>query len=360
MDPRERSRLLNLSRVAAAAVVLLVVVVMALRTNSAKRDFVRSFEHFRASRLWWVVAAAGSELVALAAYGMQQRRLLLATGHSITRRSAFALALGATGISALVPIGVVPASGWLISQYRLRSIGWQAALWTVLAGGFVATVTILALLLVGSAVAGIGPPVLLAGSGLVLVSGSGAFVAAVHRLRRLQEAAASHNLRRSFALLRRAAGSVGSISCLRAGWRGGTEAFGWSALNWLADAACLLCSFGLIGSPLPWHAILFAFAAAQLAGSISPLPAGIGVVEGGLVGAFALAGLPSGKVLAATVVYRVIGYWGVAGAGGMSVFFMSHHIAPRTGRSGSAQEGEEAQLCVVAQAGQDSSPAATL
>ena len=88
-----------------------------------------------------------------------------------------------------------------------------------------------------------------------------------------------------------------------------------SALNWLFDATCLVLAFAVVGLAIPWRNVLFAYAAAQVAGSFSFLPGGLGAVEGGMVGGFLLAGTPGGPALAATLVYRVISYWAVTGAG---------------------------------------------
>jgi uncharacterized membrane protein YbhN (UPF0104 family) len=56
----------------------------------------------------------------------------------------------------------------------------------------------------------------------------------------------------------------------------------------------------------PGEPSLFAYAFAQIAGSLAPVPGGIGFVEGGMVGAFALAGTPVGDALLATILYRLI------------------------------------------------------
>ena len=312
-----------------ALVVLSVVALMVLRTGSAKRDFVNSFQHFGGARLWWLALAVTAEAASLFFYGLAQRRLLAAGGAHISRRTASGLALGSTGIAALVPVGALPASGWLVAQYRLRSITWPLALWAVLAGGFAATVSVLAMVLVGGAIAGIGAPALLLGAGVFLAVGSAAFVVSVRHLDRLQALFRRRGWPRGSRLLAGLTGRTSEVVQYRAGVGGGTAVFVYSILNWLGDALCLVAAFGLAGLPLPWRAALFAFALSQVAGSLSPLPAGIGVVEGGLVGAFSLAGVPAGNAFVATVIYRVIGYWAVAGLGAVIVLAMSRRLARR-------------------------------
>ncbi len=62
---------------------------------------------------------------------------------------------------------------------------------------------------------------------------------------------------------------------------------------------------------------------AQVAGSVAPVPAGIGFVEGGLVGAFALAGTPIGPAILATIVYRLITSVGVALVGSAALVYLT-------------------------------------
>jgi len=61
---------------------------------------------------------------------------------------------------------------------------------------------------------------------------------------------------------------------------------GFSVANWTMDVFVLIGAFGLLGLPIPWRAVLFAYAAAQVAGSLAP-SGGVGFVEGGMIGAFA-------------------------------------------------------------------------
>jgi uncharacterized protein (TIRG00374 family) len=91
--------------------------------------------------------------------------------------------------------------------------------------------------------------------------------------------------------------------------------FTFATLNWLLDAACLVLGFVLVGSAVPWRTLLFAYAGSQMLGGLSFVQ--IGVVEGGMVGAFVLTGTKAGPALAAVLIYRVISYWMVLGVGAL-------------------------------------------
>jgi hypothetical protein len=46
-----------------------------------------------------------------------------------------------------------------------------------------------------------------------------------------------------------------------------------------------------------------------MAANLAPDPAGVGAVDGGLIGAFVIFGLPVSTVIAAVLVYRLIAFW---------------------------------------------------
>jgi hypothetical protein len=90
----------------------------------------------------------------------------------------------------------------------------------VLADGFAASVTILALLLAGAAAANLGSPVLLTAAAVVLIAGSAGFVAAAHRADAVTDWLRAHypHARRT----RWLAGVAAGLSGPRAGYRHGT------------------------------------------------------------------------------------------------------------------------------------------
>jgi hypothetical protein len=54
-----------------------------------------------------------------------------------------------------------------------------------------------------------------------------------------------------------------------------------SSLNWVTEAVVLAIAFRLAGLCIPWHSLLLAYASSQLAGTLLPLPGGLGSVEAG-------------------------------------------------------------------------------
>ena len=86
-------------------------------------------------------------------------------------------------------------------------------------------------------------------------------------------------------------------------------AFTWASLNWLADAACLwvfIWSFGTVISPVD---LLVAYGLANVLAAIPVTPAGLGVVEGVLIGALVGFGVPHGQAILAVLAYRLVNFW---------------------------------------------------
>jgi putative heme transporter len=311
------------------------------RAPTITREFDTTLRHFSARRLPWLAISVGAEAASFWCYAIVQRSLLLEGGARLTRRTMVKLAVAATGLTNLVPGGTAPASGWLVAQYRKRGIRMPLALWAVLAGGFAATVSVLLLTLTGAAIAGLLGPIGIVLCGAALLGGSVAVVGAAHNFDRVEGWLRTHHFGRFDHRLTQIGKRMGQIGSFRTSHRAGTKILALSVGNWGLDVACLIAAFPFLGLPVPWRAVLFAYALAQVAGSLAPVPGGIGVVEGSMVGGFALAGTPVGAAFLATIVYRLITSVGVAAVGSAMVLYVrgghadekAHAVTRRTSTS---------------------------
>ncbi len=314
--------------------VLLVVVIVAafgFLLYRIRGDLDTAVRRISPTGLVWLPAALGAEGVSFFAYALVQRRLLAAGGAHLTRRTVVSLTVAATGISNLVPGGIAPSSGWLVSQYRRHGVPLSLALWTVLAGGFTAGISVLFLCLVGAVIAGLLGPVPFAGLLVLLAGAAVAGVAVVHHLPRVQEWLDRERRLPGLRLARRVVRHAGDVSDFRATVSGGVQVYALSVLNWILDVVVLATGFAIVALPVPWRALLFAYAVAQIAGAIAPVPGGIGFVEGGMIGALTLAGTPPGDAVVATVIYRLVTTLGMAGIGSLALVFVQHR-APTPAR----------------------------
>ena len=301
--------------------VIVIVVAFGLLLYRIRGDLDTAAHRIRLSGLVWLPAAFAAEGVSFLAYALVQRRLLAAGGAHMTRRTIVSLTVAATGISNLVPGGTAPSSGWLVTQYRRHGVPLPLALWAVLAGGFTAAISVLFLCLVGAAVAGLLAPGAFAGLLVVLAGAAAAGVVVVHRLAAVK-GWLEHEHRwpvPGLRLARRAVRHADDVAHFRATVPGGAAVYGLSIANWALDVVVLATGFASLALPVPWRALLFAYAVSQVAGSLAPVPGGIGFVEGGVIGALTLSGTPAGDAVIATVVYRLVTTLGMAGIGSLAL-----------------------------------------
>jgi uncharacterized protein (TIRG00374 family) len=306
---------------------LVLVVALALLLLRIHSDLASVYRHLSVSRLPWLAAAVGAEVASFMCYAAVQHRLLLAGGARMKPHTMLELAVAATGLTNLVPGGTAPASGWLVGQYRRHGIPMQLALWAVLAGGFAATVAVLFLLLLGAFVASLIPVWVALGCAVLLVAGAYGCVLGVHHIDTLDHWVHEHQRSRVGRLVGRLVGRISGVVQFRTTVAGGIRIFALSLGNWALDVVCLGAAFAVLNVNVPWRAVLFAYATAQVAGSLAPVPGGIGFVEGGMIGAFALAGTSAGAAFIPIIVYRLITSWGVAGVGSLALLLVHHREA---------------------------------
>jgi uncharacterized protein (TIRG00374 family) len=81
-----------------------------------------------------------------------------------------------------------------------------------------------------------------------------------------------------------------------------------AVVYWAGDIAALWASFKAFGAAPALPVVIMGYFVGQLANAI-PLPGGIGGVEGGMIGCFALLGVNAGAALVGVFAYRAISFW---------------------------------------------------
>jgi uncharacterized protein (TIRG00374 family) len=104
----------------------------------------------------------------------------------------------------------------------------------------------------------------------------------------------------------------------------------WQALllavgRWLLDYATLIAALTAVHADPRPSTVLLAFCAAQFLGTLPLTPGGLGFVEAGLTGTLALAGVPAGAAVVATLAYRLVSFWLPIPAGGVAAILHRRH-----------------------------------
>ena len=115
------------------------------------------------------------------------------------------------------------------------------------------------------------------------------------------------------------------------------EALAAAVGRWLFDFFALAAALAAVGDDTRLALVLLAYAGAQLLAQIPITPGGLGLVEAGLTGLLAAAGVTASAAAVATLAYRLVSYWlmlpaGVAG-------WLVHRVTAMRARLGGPAPG---------------------
>jgi putative heme transporter len=276
---------------------------------------LRAFTH---ADLRWVLAGFVAESVSMAAFALLQRRLLLAAGARLTFGSLMAIAYSSTAISLAVPVaGSGLATAYCHQRYQAGGADPAKAGIALVIAGVISTVAFAVAVGVGALASG-NPAAALAGlvTSLLAAMAVGCLVVVLHsppgraRLRRptvlaLQLAQRLVHWPRGDAdtIVTRTLEQLGAFSLSVPSIM---AAFGYALVNWAGDILCLAAAIAAIGSAVPWDKLVLVWSAGQAAGSFSPTPYGIGIIDIALIIALRAARLRTPDAVAAVLYYRII------------------------------------------------------
>lgn len=294
----------------------------------------------------WFAVALAVEAASMVAFGVMRQRTLSAAGSGIRLRDAVAVSYGAGAIHMTAPMGSVPATAYAFRELRRRGADSAAAAWSLAVTGVMCTVTLVALGAAGLAAGAVGGtwgkliPAAVGGIGvaavsLVVVKHLAWFEPIIERLMH----AANRLLRRQresgIAAMHSGLADLAAIRPRRVDTGLAVSA---AAVNWLLDLACLwACAHAMGIGIAPW-VLVAGYALAMLGSGVSPLPGGLGVVDGVLVVTLvATGGVSVAVALGAVIAYRVISLgslvtigWGVIGRTALRTH-REHRAARRLG-----------------------------
>jgi putative heme transporter len=283
----------------------------------------RAFDRLIAANVGWILIAIVAEACSMAAFARVQRRMLTAGGTRVSMPRMVALTYAANAVSVTLPAGLALSAGYAFS--RLRSWGATAAGagFALAASGLLSTVSFALIAVVVAVFIGGGAStwwLLVA----VAVAVALTVVTARHRPRMsVVTGLAAQILMRVNRLLHRprTAGVVAvrrfaaDITAIRPRTRDWVVALTLAVVNWIADVVCLYASCEAVGLHIPTAALaLSAYLAGIGAGTISILPAGLGVTDAAMIVVLAGSG-GAGIATAGVLVYRVISFALVVAAG---------------------------------------------
>lgn len=262
----------------------------------------------------WLVMAVVLAAFSMVAFGVLRRRTVAAAGGELPLREAVAVSYAAGAIHMTTPGGVIASTAYAFRRLHRVGVPAGAIAWSLTVSGILSSAALVAVGVFGLAVDDPGSWVgLVPTAAVVAVAATAAVIVVRHSA--AVWAIAAVVLRRGNRLLRRpddtgmlalraAAAWLRAVRATRADWlRAGTAA----ATNWLLDLLCLWACAEALGIRLPPWALLASYALAMAGAGVSPLPGGVGVVDGIVVIALTAGGhVPVSVAVAAVLLYRVI------------------------------------------------------
>jgi uncharacterized protein (TIRG00374 family) len=259
----------------------------------------------------WLALAVGLELLSCLSYVLMFKPVFCSR---MTWRSSYELGMSELAVGSIVPAS--GAAGLALGAWALRKSGMPAeqiarrtvAFFVLKSGANFVAVAVLGVVMW----LGVGPdlsvlltllPAVLAIVSLVAVASVG--VAAGRRAPR--DRSELHGWRRLLAAAIEALGDgvreAGRV-LRRRDWR----VIGGSLGYWAFDNAVVWACFKAFGESPAITLVLMGYLLGQL-GGLLPIPGGIGGIDGGLIGALIVFGLPASATVAAVFAYRLILFW---------------------------------------------------
>jgi putative heme transporter len=310
--PAEARRLLPAVLVAAAVVLGLYV----LAPRIAGLD--DTWRRLQDGDPGWLAAALGLEVLSFAGYLVLFRAVVSRYDARISLRDSYAITMAgvvATRLVATAGAGGVALTAWALRRRGMPGRTVAVAVTTFLVvhyAVFMGALVVLGVGLTTGLLAGPSRPWLTltpALFGAAVIVAALALARVPHDLGRPGPAGRGAARRRlaSWAALAPATAGDGVRDALAAVRSRDPRLLGGVAW-WAFDVAVLWACFAAFGEVPPPAVLAMGYFVGML-GNLLPLPAGIGGVDGGMIGAFAAFGVPAGLALVAVLTYRVFAFW---------------------------------------------------
>nr|WP_296063549.1 YbhN family protein [uncultured Actinoplanes sp.] len=306
------------------AVAVVVVLVLGAELIIGWSSLVGALAELRTPRWGWVACALTAEIASMSMYARMQRALLRGAGTKVSVGRHIAMAYAAHSLSATLPGGPVFSTTFNFQQMRRFGASPAVASWCIALSG---TLSAGALVVIG-AVGGLltrdndSWHTLVTYAVAALVTAFGVRTLAQHpewldrpvrfllggvnRVRRRPPEHGHDKLVRFVEQLREVRVHPASF----------TVAVILALLNWLFDALCLwFCCVAVGAGHINPVSLVIAYCAGMAAASLPIVPGGLGVVDGALVLGLVAGGVAGAASLAAVVLYRLISFGFIIGAG---------------------------------------------
>nr|WP_281270944.1 lysylphosphatidylglycerol synthase transmembrane domain-containing protein [Actinoplanes lutulentus] len=290
--------------------------------------------HLQAPHPGWLAAAVAMALGSMANYGRMQRSLLRSADVRLSLHQHIGMAYAAHSLNETLPGGPAFSTRFNYQQLRRYGVSPAIASWSIALSGIFSAAA-LAAISAGAAVAANSKPSwgtlsALCFTGLLLSYAIRQLTRYPHTVQpiirsvlasvnRLLSRPADHGLDRLRDL-------VNQLRAARLTPGHAVSAAMFALLNWLLDALCLWLSFRAVGGgSVSATALILAYCAGMAAATITIVPGGLGIIDSALILGLVAGGVDTATAIAATVLYRLISFGFIVGAGWIVWLAMRRH-----------------------------------
>jgi putative heme transporter len=308
----------------APVVAVVVVAVLAVELVFGWSSLVGALSQLRTPHWNWVAFALIAEIASMGTYARMQRALLRGAGTKVTVGRHVAMAYAAHSLSASLPGGPVFSTTFNFRQMRRYGASAAVASWCIALSGVLSAGALVVIASTGGILSHSGDSWRkLVGYGVgALVLAVAVRVLAQHPgwldrpargllggLNRVRRRPVDHG--RDTLL-----GFVDQLRSVRVHPGSLVLAVVLAVANWLLDALCLwMCCVAVGADGITATKLVIAYCAGMAAASVPIVPGGLGVVDGALVLGLVAGGVPGSSAVAAVVLYRLISFGFIIGAG---------------------------------------------
>jgi len=292
----------------------------------------------------WLLAGLASTAGSMIVFAQLRRQTLAVGGARVSLPQALAVSYGAGAVHTTMPAGAVFSTTYAFRHLRNGGASAAAATWSMTITGVLSAVTLSAVglsgLVLNTGEAAIAPALEIGAALLVLIGlvrairRSDGFTWLAYLIPIGEKRRWRHPAGNRVAWWSKIVGQLSKVmDDLRAIHPSGRD---WviggflALLNWLLDLGCLAACCAAVGVQVSPAALLITYTAGMAAGSLLPVPAGLGAVETAMTLALTVAGATASPALAAVLLFRLLSTGSVVLIGWLVIAAQQIHPAPHT------------------------------
>ncbi len=292
-----------------------VPVMMLVFVASAAPTMLSAIRSTATASPWWLLTGFACTVASVVVFSALRGWTLAVGGCRISLRQTVPISYAAGAVHTTLPAGAVFSTTYAFRRLRTAGASMSGITWSLTTTGLLSTLTLSAIGLLGVALSGgISSSAPTAVSQLLVTV---LVIGALVRVARKPDALVrpAHWVLTRFNTLRRRpvetgharlAGILTDLNAVRPSGRDWLVALSLAFANWFLDLACLAACCAAVGIHVSLAVLLLTYTAGMAAGSLLPLPGGLGAVETAMMLALTVAGVSASPALAAVLLYRVL------------------------------------------------------